>query len=128
MQEITIPLYILVVIIAIVVGFVLALHLILSWIRRQSVTPVPTDSAPEDPAAPCPNCRKPMGRGLAFAAKGIIWRGVQEPPVRAFSTIFSAIPTTLNWDIVPRGNRGWRCADCSLVLVDYSRLLRQEER
>ncbi len=71
----------------------------------------------------CPKCNGTMEEGYLLARSGIFWtpQGERFTYRRSFA---DALPNTSNlgWGGRKRCNNAWKCPQCTLVVIDHSRI------
>jgi hypothetical protein len=76
----------------------------------------------------CPACQSPLEQGFAHAGKGIVWRSRLEKKPGTFAHIGQVLDNTLSLRLPPALNMAWHCSNCSLLLLDHSRLVMTSRR
>lgn len=72
----------------------------------------------------CVHCGQYMEHGYVFAGKGISWTPKRNRKPGVFSTVFSSLENTLSMRIPPPLNMAWYCANCKLIVIDHSKMIR----
>lgn len=71
----------------------------------------------------CPSCGAAMEQGWVLMGKGAIWAERDRGRPGAFSLVTQALPNTLSFRPRPAANMAWRCAECQVLLIDYTKLV-----
>ena len=76
------------------------------------------------PEVKCAHCGKSMQQGYSFTGKGISWTPRHRRTPGNLLTIVSTLENTFSMRLPQPLNMAWHCAQCQLILIDHSKMVR----